>query len=72
MKVSLILGAGFSKCSSIPTQNEFPDYFLSDTLSDSPIHKAISIIIKEYLSNDCRWGQFPDKQRRGLIFQNDK
>jgi len=55
MRVSLILGAGFSKCSSIPTQNEFPDYFLSEALSDSPIHKAITTVIKKYLVDIFGW-----------------
>ena len=34
MQITLILGAGFSKCASLPTQNEFPDYFLSNELSE--------------------------------------
>lgn len=55
MRIALILGAGFSKCASLPTQNEFPDYFLSDELSDSPLHKAISVIIKEYLVDVFGW-----------------
>jgi NAD-dependent SIR2 family protein deacetylase len=62
MQTTLILGAGFSKCASLPTQNEFPDYFLSDELSDSPLHKAISVIIREYLIDVFGWcegGIFP-------------
>jgi hypothetical protein len=55
MTYCAILGAGFSKCADLPTQREFPDYLLSDTLSASPLHSAITSIIRQFLSDVFGW-----------------
>lgn len=55
MKTAIILGAGFSKCASLPTQNEFPQYFVSEELSDNHLHKSITKIIKQFLKDVFCW-----------------
>ena len=55
MITSVILGAGFSKCASLPTQVGFPKYFISEELSNTPLHKSISNIIKQFLIDIFGW-----------------
>lgn len=55
MTTSVILGAGFSKCAGLPTQNEFPNLLLAEELYRTPIQKAISEIINQYLIKVFGW-----------------
>ncbi len=50
-----ILGAGFSRCAGLPTQKQFQDYLLSDVLSATPIHRAITEVIKRFLQDVFGW-----------------
>lgn len=50
-----ILGAGFSRCAGLPTQKEFPDYLISDMLSSTPLHEAITRSIRQFLGEVFCW-----------------
>jgi hypothetical protein len=55
MGTAIILGAGFSKCAGLPTQNEFFDLLLAPELSQSPLQQCITRVIEEFLRDVFGW-----------------
>lgn len=55
MPTAIILGAGFSKCAGLPTQNEFFDLLLAPELSQTPLHRCITQVIEEFLGDVFGW-----------------
>lgn len=54
MKATLILGAGFSKNSGIPVQQEIPELLIKEA-SDSEFEHAVSSVIKRFLKDIFGW-----------------
>jgi hypothetical protein len=55
MATAIIVGAGFSKCAGLPTQNEFFDLLLAPELSQTPLQKCITDVIEQFLRDVFGW-----------------
>src|SRR5579859_5700763 len=55
MATAVILGAGFSKCAGLPTQNEFFNLLLAPELSQTPLQKCITDVIEQFLRDVFGW-----------------
>jgi hypothetical protein len=66
-KVAFILGAGFSKCSYLPVQDEFSSLLTSEEFKTS-IDSVVMIAIKQFLKDVFGWKENYDTSSLEDIF----